>query len=591
MSLAEGILWFLSTFVGCYGTTLIVRGLRGEGIRKKWKKSTSEGERTRYRPTWRLVGLGVLGVFAGVGFFALAYRVHQIYGGFGWLTQFHMLAAGIGLFGVTLLTYVIIGDRAKGRKRCPRCWYNLDGSGLEQFPATCSECGNVVRELDHLYRPRRSTAGVVFSLILLLLAGVGWYAGNRYGRTGRIAGLVPDWIVLRLYFDYPDLTEWVETECELRLDSNSGHGTSFDEKLLRAALRRIRTTDDIKQYGAEISTSAMYLSYTLENANRRAKPDTQKALADSLPIILQHQIDAFDLTVPYNAAPLASQLRQWFLPPMIGENEAEEAYRNALAEVDIPEGFFQVASVQELGDRIYFLSPAVPIEFYEQIEFFQDSARLNTSQVELINKYLQGDPRLNNFLLESLNAPATEWGDAQLLALDLLKHNEPYSIENKLRPMDELDRTLIDRVRITDLDPYKSFAHLIPLVNIDPTSCRALVVELIESRHWASVDIASRLIGTDRSGPLWKQKLAASVSLNDPQINRFLLREFEEERSGNRFYGSGRDEYAEGILPILELLQTNPDTEIAAAAEVLHIHYKEIARQAILNSERTFGSP
>ena len=591
MSLAEGILWFLSTFVGCYGTTLIVRGLRGEQIHKKWKKEAGEGERTRYRPTWRLVGLGVLGVFAGVIFFALAYRVHQIYGGFGWLTQYHMLAAGIGIFGVTLLTFVIIGDRAKGRKRCPRCWYNLDGASLEQFPATCSECGKEVRERAHLYRPRRSTAGFVFSAILLGIAGIGWYAGNRYGTTGRLAGLVPDWIVLRLYFDYPDLTVWDKTECEFRFDSSTGNGMSFDEKFLLAALRRIKTIEDVENYQAEISTGLMYLSYKLENSNKRANADTQKALADSLPAILQHQVDAFDLTAPLNAAPLASRLRLWFLPPMIGENEAEEAYRRALAEVNFPEGFFQVDSVQELGDRIYFLSPTVSLEFYEQMEAIQDDI-FNTSQTELINKYLQGDPRLDKFLLESLNAPATEWGDVQALAIDLLKHSEPYAIENKLRPMNELDRTLVDRSRITDLDHYSSYAHLLPLGNIDPTSCRALVVELIESRHRAALKIASRLTGSiGSSEALWEQKLAASVSLNDPQINRFLLQEFEEKRSGNRFYISGRDEYAEGILPILELLQTNPDAEIAASAEELHNLYQEIARQAILNGERTSGSP
>ena len=39
--------------------------------------------------------------------------------------------------GAPLLVWAMFGDRARGRRRCPRCWYDMSGATLLK----CPECG------------------------------------------------------------------------------------------------------------------------------------------------------------------------------------------------------------------------------------------------------------------------------------------------------------------------------------------------------------------------------------------------------------------------------------------------------------------
>src|SRR5262245_31036433 len=65
-----------------------------------------------------------------------------LYHALGWT-----LAAGSGL----LLVWALLWDRARGRRRCPACWYDMNGvSGLR-----CPECGRVAASAGKLQRTRR----------------------------------------------------------------------------------------------------------------------------------------------------------------------------------------------------------------------------------------------------------------------------------------------------------------------------------------------------------------------------------------------------------------------------------------------------
>ncbi|MBC7834593.1 MAG: hypothetical protein H7Y88_05770 [Phycisphaerales bacterium] len=72
-------------------------------------------------------------------------------------------------------------DRARGRRRCPRCWYDMAGlTGL-----TCPECGKTVQRERALHRSRRSPRLMLAALLLLGVAvtPVAYQAHARYMKT------------------------------------------------------------------------------------------------------------------------------------------------------------------------------------------------------------------------------------------------------------------------------------------------------------------------------------------------------------------------------------------------------------------------
>lgn len=60
--------------------------------------------------------------------------------------------AGLGLLG---LGWAMFWDRPRGRDRCPKCWYVVDGVPLINGATTCPECGKRVRKARKLRKTRR----------------------------------------------------------------------------------------------------------------------------------------------------------------------------------------------------------------------------------------------------------------------------------------------------------------------------------------------------------------------------------------------------------------------------------------------------
>lgn len=79
-----------------------------------------------------------------------------------WWTFGGALAA----LGLALLGWALLADRARGRRRCPRCWYDMTGTpGL-----TCSECGHQVRSERKLLRTRRRWRWVGLATLVMCAA-------------------------------------------------------------------------------------------------------------------------------------------------------------------------------------------------------------------------------------------------------------------------------------------------------------------------------------------------------------------------------------------------------------------------------------
>ena len=73
--------------------------------------------------------------------------------------------AVLGLLGLWLLYWSLLHDRSKGRRRCPKCWYNMSGTQSMR----CSECG-LETKLEREFRKTRRRWRWVF-VALLSFAG------------------------------------------------------------------------------------------------------------------------------------------------------------------------------------------------------------------------------------------------------------------------------------------------------------------------------------------------------------------------------------------------------------------------------------
>ncbi len=79
---------------------------------------------------------------------------------------FRILAVALAVGAVALVWRGLFHDRARGRRRCPRCWYEMTGvSGL-----LCPECGRVAASEARVHRTRRHVRPVLGGALLALMA-------------------------------------------------------------------------------------------------------------------------------------------------------------------------------------------------------------------------------------------------------------------------------------------------------------------------------------------------------------------------------------------------------------------------------------
>lgn len=224
MPRADSVLFMLAGVLGLWGLSLVLRGLwrdRASG-RQRCPACTRdleadarrclacgfEGPRGRdFRDPVRHWGMVVGGAAAAIlspaAFLAgLGIRRWAYTGGrFDFAREAGPWAAvsvGVISFGLAVLVRALYGQGPRGRRRCPACWYEMEG-----VPAlTCPECGYDAGELENLYRrrrrPRLAWAGgflVAFGIASLAVPMVrrdGWV--TLVPNAGLIAGLeyLPD---------------------------------------------------------------------------------------------------------------------------------------------------------------------------------------------------------------------------------------------------------------------------------------------------------------------------------------------------------------------------------------------------------------
>lgn len=95
-------------------------------------------------------------------------------------------AAGLAAIGLGLALWGWIGDRSRGRRRCPRCWYDMTGVPGRR----CPECGKEPATDRGLFKPRRRRWAI--GVALVLLAPILAATGARFGRPVWYA-MLPTW--------------------------------------------------------------------------------------------------------------------------------------------------------------------------------------------------------------------------------------------------------------------------------------------------------------------------------------------------------------------------------------------------------------
>ena len=75
--------------------------------------------------------------------------------------------AALGLLGLWLLYWSLLHDRSKGRRRCPKCWYDMSGTDS----MTCSECGRTTKREKNLYKTHRRWRWAFAALVVFMFLG------------------------------------------------------------------------------------------------------------------------------------------------------------------------------------------------------------------------------------------------------------------------------------------------------------------------------------------------------------------------------------------------------------------------------------
>jgi hypothetical protein len=90
------------------------------------------------------------------------------------LNLLSLLGWGLIVLGALLILHALFADRARGRRRCPRCWYTMDGVPSLQ----CPECGRTAKRKTRLFKTRRRYSRALAASLLSLLGLIALYTSG-----------------------------------------------------------------------------------------------------------------------------------------------------------------------------------------------------------------------------------------------------------------------------------------------------------------------------------------------------------------------------------------------------------------------------
>ncbi len=260
------ILLIISTVLACWSFSLFLR-LMSEYVARKRQRLRSEHHRKGIARALVAMGLGIIGsAVSGWFAFDIVKRTSDLT-----LEDDEIVTAvifGLALFASMLLIWAIIGDRSRGRLRCPRCCYAMEGIDTPQ----CPECGKAIKSDRHLRKARRMKWPFGLACLLVGFATYGFVNLERVEETDAFA-LMPTWVLMLGWDVLPE--DWViqkrftyDSPLSERLYDLNAHGEDEDawvsEERTRRFLRKL-----VEGYNGELRQrwdrrrTALIWSYTV----------------------------------------------------------------------------------------------------------------------------------------------------------------------------------------------------------------------------------------------------------------------------------------------------------------------------------------
>ena len=104
-----------------------------------------------------------------------------------WDWVFHTLGWTLAGLGLLLALWALFWDRARGRKRCPKCWYSMEGAAKgDGGKYKCPECGRRIADDRTLRRTRRRLRRVALGAFVCVV-GYAVFMTPAVRRDGWIA--------------------------------------------------------------------------------------------------------------------------------------------------------------------------------------------------------------------------------------------------------------------------------------------------------------------------------------------------------------------------------------------------------------------
>lgn len=209
------VLLIISTVLACWGFSLLLR-LLSEFIARKRKRLRAEHQRRGVVFALIAMALSWCGALLS-GWVAVDLTRTMSEDDLGKGSLVVAVSFGLVLFSLMLLIWAVIGDRSRGRLRCPRCWYDMEGIDTPQ----CPECGRAINSPRQLRRARRAKWPFGLVVFFLGIAVYGFTRADLVEDTDELA-LIPTWFLMLGWERLPE--NWI-------LYENSPYYATLDARL------------------------------------------------------------------------------------------------------------------------------------------------------------------------------------------------------------------------------------------------------------------------------------------------------------------------------------------------------------------------